>query len=129
MSENTEQSQVVDNQRTTEIKFATMSNLVGVYVDSLCAVMVSGNGTSYQKKLNAAAALKEAFRFALDFGLDVTGATIRQEGTQFSKEVNSLAAVFVQAMDTRMLLMTNKIIENEQKTNEGDTNVTEQTVG
>lgn len=128
MSE-TEQTQVVDNKRTTEIKFATMSNLVGIYVDTLCAVMVNGNGTSYQKKLNAAAALKEAFQFALDFGLDVTGAKIRQEGNQFSKEVNSLAAVFVQAMDSRMLLMTNKIIENEQQNNEGETNVTEQTVG
>lgn len=123
------EQQPVNNTRTAEIKLASMTNLAGVYVDSLCAIMVNGNGTSYAKKLAAAAALKEAFKFALDFGLDVTGAKIRQEGTQFSKEVNTLAAILVQAMDTRMLLMTNKIIENEQQTNEGDTDVNEQTVG
>jgi hypothetical protein len=128
MSEETTQNPV-DNTRTSEIKLATMTNLACVYIDSLSAVMVNGNGTLYEKKLAAAAALKEAFKFALDYGLNVTGAKIRQQGTQFSKEVNSLAAVFVQAMDTRMLLMTNKIIESEQQTNEGDTNVTEQTVG
>ena len=107
-------------QKAAEMKAKGLSSLVGIYIDSFSAIMLNGNGTSYQAKVDAANALKEAIRFALDFGVEASKAKIRQGG-KLSKEVNVLAGIMVQAMDNRMLLLASKMNEQEKQVEENST--------
>lgn len=102
--------------KVSEMRLKALSQLVGIHIDSFSAIMIDTNGVTYKDKLNAAKALKEAVLFALDFGLNATNAEIRQKGTKHAKEVNSLAGILVQALDTRMLLLASKLQEDNNKT-------------
>lgn len=117
--------QLVEMRKLAEMKHKTFSQLIGLHVDNFSAIMVNGNGVTYAQKVQAAGALKEAIMFALDFGLDVTKAPIRQGG-KLAKEVNGLAGILVQALDNRMLLiadnMHKKETEDNKSTEQGDSN-------
>lgn len=101
--------------QVAEMQAQALTQIVGLHLDRLSAIMVSTNGVSFQRKLQAAKALKEAVNFALDFGLGVTNAKIRQEGAALAKETNELAAVLVKALDNRMLLLANNMLEDQEK--------------
>lgn len=103
-------------EKVTQMRLKALAQLTGIHIDSFSAIMIDTNGVSYKEKLQAAKALKEAVAFALDFGLNVTNAEIRQAGVKYAKEVNSLAGILVQAFDARMLLLASKLQEDNNKT-------------
>lgn len=126
----TAEEQMFELRKLAEMKHKTFTQLLGLHIDGFSAIMVNGNGVSYAKKIQAAQALKEAVMFALDFGLDVSKAKIR-EGGALAKETNNLAGVMLQALDNRMLLMADRMNEKEKEdaakasateTTEGDSN-------
>lgn len=100
--------------KTAEATFKTFSQLVGIHIDTFTATMINGNRTSYEKKLAAGIALKESILFALDYGISVSGAKIRQGGI-LAKDVNNLAAILAKAFDTKMIVLASKL---EQETTE-----------
>lgn len=95
----------------TEMKAKVYAQLVDAHIMSLTRVMLSTNKTSQLEKRQAESALREAVKFALDFGLGVTNAKIRDKGMVFAKETNNLAGVLVQALDNRMLLLASNMHE------------------
>ena len=105
---------LAEARRISEFRLKTLSQLIGVYIDTFSAEMVSTNGKSYKDKLIAAKALKEGILFALDFGLGVTKANIR-DGGKLSKEVNGLAGTLVQALDTRFILLADNMKKLEEE--------------
>lgn len=109
--------QTQDLAKVTEIRLKTLSQLIGIHIDSFSAIMINTNGVSYKEKLQAASALKEALLFPLDFGLNVTKADIREKGVKYAKEVNSLAGMMVQALDARFLLLANNMRNEQEKQN------------
>lgn len=111
------EKQLMELRSLAEMKHKTFVNLLGIHIDTFSAVMVNGNGVTYNEKIQAARALKEAVLFALDFGLDISKTKIRQGG-KLSKEVNGLAGIMVQALDNRMLLIADRMNENENKVEE-----------
>mgnify|MGYP007031181460 CR=1 FL=1 len=111
------EKQMMELRSLAEMKHKTFVNLLGIHIDTFSAVMVNGNGVTYNEKIQAARALKEAVLFALDFGLDISKTKIRQGG-KLSKEVNGLAGIMVQALDNRMLLIADRMNENENKVEE-----------
>lgn len=125
---------LVEARKISDFRAKSLAQLIGVYVDSFSAQMINNNGVSYNEKLQASRALKEAILFAMDFGVGVTNAKIREKGT-LAKEVNGLAGVMVQAMDTRFLILADNMkkqqdeqalaetSQNETVQTEGDTNV------
>jgi hypothetical protein len=120
----TQEEQLFELRKLSQMKHKTLTNLLGIHLDSFSAMMVKSNRVSYTEKLQAAQALKEAILFGLDYGLGITNPKIRQSGT-LAKEVNNLAGVFVQTLDNRMLLVADKLNEQEKKEQtktEGETN-------
>ncbi len=107
------EEQVFEMRKLAEMKHKTFNQLLGIHIDTFSSVMVNGNGVSYAEKIQAAQALKEAVLFALDFGLDVSKAKIRQGG-KLAKQVNGLAGIMVQALDNRMLLVADRMNQKEQ---------------
>ena len=102
--------------KVSSMRHKALGDLMGNYIDYFSSIMVSSNGVSFQKKLEAAQALKEAVKFAFDFGLNVSKAKIRQSGN-LAKETNGLAGVMVQALDTRFLLLADKLKKDEEQQN------------
>lgn len=111
--------------KVAEMQAAALTQIVSLHLDRLMAIMVSNNGVSFQRKIQAVKAVKEAFAFALDFGLGVTNANIRQKGEVLAKETNELAATLVKAFDNRMLLLADNLRQSEQEANEFNEQVTE----
>ena len=107
--------------KVSEMRMKMFNQLLGIHIDSFSAIMMDTNGVSYNEKLQASKALKEAVLFALDFGLNVSKADIRQKGTKYAKEVNSLAGILVQALDTRFLLLANNMKQDQEKQNSTQT--------
>lgn len=101
--------------QVAEMQAEALSQLVGIHLDRLMGIMVSTNGVSFQRKLQAVKALKEAVTFALDFGVSVTDAKIRGKGKPLAVEANELAAVLVKAFDNRMLLLADNLRQAEQE--------------
>lgn len=114
----TEQQAPVQDMATTikalKINQKSLNRLFTLHLQELLKVMVSSNGTSELKKRQAAIAIDEAFQFALDFGVNVTKAKIRDGGTVFAAQTNNLAAILVKALDNRMVLLANNMYEQEQ---------------
>lgn len=115
--------------KMAEMKHKSLSTLLGIYIDTFSATMLNGNKTSYQKKVEAAKALKEAILFAVDFGLDLNNPKIRDKGMFMSKEVNGLAGVMVQTLDNRMLLLAEKMSKLEENKTKVVDNTTQETKG
>jgi hypothetical protein len=113
VEERTVEQQMQDMRKISEMRFKSLSQLVELYIQSLTRIMISSNGVTELQKRQASSALVEAVRFTLDMGLDVTGAKIRQGGT-LAREVNTLAGVLAQAMDTRMLLLADNMRRDEE---------------
>lgn len=107
------EKQMMELRSLAEMKHKSFSQLLGIHLDTFSAIMVNGNGMSYKDKIQAAQALKEAVMFALDFGLGVTNPKIRQGG-KLAKETNGLAGILVQALDNRMLLIADRMNEQEK---------------
>lgn len=103
------QQSLDEAKKISEFRLKTLSQLIGIHLDAFSAEMIATNGKSYKDKLLAAKALKEAVLFSIDFAVGVTKANIREEGTKLAKEVNGLAGVLVQAMDTRFLLIADNM--------------------
>lgn len=124
----TTEEQLNELRKVSAMRHKVLSGLVGNYVDHFSSIMVSTNKVSFQKKLEAAKALREAIQFSLDYGLEISKANIRQEGSPLAKEVNGLAGVMVQALDTRFLLLADKIKQQEDQANneQAQTNSTEE---
>lgn len=100
--------------KALKINQKSLNRLFTMHLQELLKVLVSSNGVSELKKRQAAIAIDEAFQFALDFGVDVTKAKIRDEGTVFAAQTNNLAAILVKALDNRMVLLANNMYEQEQ---------------
>jgi hypothetical protein len=111
---------LAEARRISEFRLKALSQLIGVYVDTFSAKMVATNGVSYNEKVQAAKALKEGVLFALDFGLGVTNANIRDKGT-WAKEVNGLAGTLVQALDARFILLADNLKKQEDEQNNNQT--------
>ena len=108
--------------KALKIQHKAMSQLVAMHLETLLSVMVSSNGVTQKKKLQAAAALIEAFQFSLDFGLGITKTKIRDKGEPYATQANNLAAVLVKAQDNRMVLLADQMakqdaLEAEQQLN------------
>lgn len=97
-----------------EMKAKAYNDLVSIHLQNLTRVMLSNNGVTELQKRQANKALVEAVLFALDFGVNVTGATIRDKGVALAKETNTLAGVLVQALDNRMLLLADNLRNQEE---------------
>ncbi len=113
VEQRTPEQQMQDMRKIAEMRFKSLSQLVELHVQSLTRIMVSSNGVTELQKRQAEAALREAIKFTLDLGLNVTEAKIRQGGA-LAKEVNTLAGVLAQAMDTRMLLLADNMRRDEE---------------
>lgn len=98
-----------------EMKAKAYNDLVSIHLQNLTRIMMSSNGVSELQKRQANKALVEAVLFALDFGVNVTGATIRERGTALAQETNTLAGVLVQALDNRMLLLADNLRKQEEQ--------------
>lgn len=123
MSQNVEQNQAPEVtpeqnneavRKMAEMRMQSLSQLVEIHIQSLTQVMLSSNGVSELQKRQANKALVEAVKFALDFGVGVTNAEIRDRGTVYAKETNTLAGVLVQALDTRMIILADKLREQQE---------------
>lgn len=90
-----------------------LSQILDAHIMSLTQVMISGNKVSYAKKLQAEKALRQAIRFALDFDLNVTKATIPQQGQAFAQESANIAGVLVKAIENNMVLKAYKLQDSE----------------
>lgn len=101
--------------QVAEMQAEALTQIVGLHLDRLMGIMVSTNGVDFQRKLQAAKALKEAVAYALDFGLGVTETKIRGKGQPLAKETNELAAVLVKAFDNRMLLLADNLRQAEEQ--------------
>ena len=99
--------------KALKIQHKAMSQLVGMHLETLLSVMVSSNGVTQKKKLQAAAALIEAFQFSLDFGLGITKTKIHDKGEPYATQANNLAAVLVKAQDNRMVLLADQMAKQE----------------
>lgn len=97
-----------------EMKAKAYNDLVSIHLQNLTRIMLSSHGVSELQKRQANKALVEAVLFALDFGVNVTGATIRDKGVALAKETNTLAGVLVQALDNRMLLLADNLRNQEE---------------
>ena len=99
--------------KALKIQHKAMSQLVAMHLETLLSVMVSSNGVTQKNKLQAAAALIEAFQFSLDFGLGITKTKIRDKGEPYATQANNLAAVLVKAQDNRMVLLADQMAKQE----------------
>jgi hypothetical protein len=106
------EEQTAELRKISRFRHKAFSELVGVHLDSFSQIMIATNGVSFQQKVEASRALKEAVMFALDLGLDVTKAQIRQSG-KLAKQTNTLAGVLAQTLDNRFLLIADKIQQDE----------------
>ncbi len=113
------EEQTAELRKIATFRHKAFSELVGVHLDSFSQIMISTNGVTFQQKVEASKALKEAVMFALDVGLDVTKAPIRQNG-KLAKQTNTLAGVLAQTLDNRFLLLADKIqqdsVQKEEQT-------------
>ena len=100
--------------KALKINQKSLNRLFTMHLQELLKVMVSSNGVSELKKRQAAVAIDEAFQFALDFGLNVTKAKIRDGGTVVAAQTNNLAAILVKALDNRMVLLADNMYKQEQ---------------
>lgn len=113
------EEQTAELRKISQFRHKAFTELVGVHLDGFSQIMISTNGISFKQKVEASKALKEAILFALDLGLDITKPTIRQNG-KLAKQTNTLAGVFAQTLDNRLLLIADKIQQDsikEQKIN------------
>jgi hypothetical protein len=110
--------QVGELRRLAEVKHKTYSKLMEIHLNNNLTVLMSTNGVSYNKKNQARQAIVEAFQLVLDFGLGITDANITVQGTLGSNAAK-MAAIFAQANDNRMLLLADRLNqENELNNNE-----------
>ncbi len=100
--------------KVLRMQHKAMSQMVAINLEQLTRVMMSSHGVSQKQKLQANAALIEAVQFALDFGLGVTKAKIRDGGEAFASQTNNLAAVLVKALDNRMVLLADNMAKQEK---------------
>lgn len=97
-----------------EMKARAYNDLVSIHLQNLTRIMMASHGVTELQKRQANKALVEAVLFALDFGVNATGATIRDKGVALAKETNTLAGVLVQALDNRMLLLADNLRKQEE---------------
>lgn len=129
VEERSVEQQMEDMRKISEMRFKALSQLVEIHFQEISKIMLASNGVTELQKRQANTALLEALKFTLDMGLNVTGATIRQGGV-LAKQVNTLAGVLAQAMDTRMLLLADNFRkEEETKNTTATTEVVEETKG
>lgn len=100
--------------KIAELRARSYSDLVAIHIQQLTRVMLASHGVSELQKRQANTALVEAIKFALDFGIGATNAEIRDKGTVFSKETNTLAGVLVQALDNRMILLADNLRKQQE---------------
>lgn len=112
VQELTQEQQIEQLYKVSSMRHKVLSDLVGVNMNPFLSIMMSSNGVSQKEKLMAAEALKEAVIFALDYGLNISQAGIREKG-HLAKQVNTLAGVLVQSFDNRFLLLADKIKKEE----------------
>lgn len=108
------EEQTTELRRISQFRHKAFTELVGVHIDGFSQIMISTNGVTFAQKVEASKALKEAILFALDLGLDITKAEIRQHG-KLAKQTNTLAGVFAQTLDNRLLLIADKIQQDSVK--------------
>lgn len=124
--EQTLQESIDEAKKISEFRLKTLSQLIGIHLDAFSAEMIATNGKSYNEKVQAAKALKEAVLFAFDFAVGVTKADIREKGN-YAKQTNGLAGVMVQAMDTRFLLLADKMKRDQEATQASAATTNEET--
>ena len=112
--EQTLEQQQASLRSVAEMKAKAYNELVAIHLQNLTRIMLSSNGVTELRKRQANKALVEAVLFALDFGVNVSNASIREKGTVLAKETNTLAGVLVQALDNRMLLLADNLRQQEE---------------
>lgn len=108
------EEQNLQMRKVTEMRHKAFTELVGIHFQELTRIMMATNGVTELKKRQANKALIEAVKFALDFGIGVTNAEIRQKGEALAKQTNTLAGVLVQALDNRMILLADNMRKEEE---------------
>ena len=108
----TPEQQAASVRAMAEMRRDAYSELVAIHLQTLTNVLMSTNGVSQLQKRQANKALVEAVKFALNFGIKDDN-VIRDKGAVFAKETNNLAAILVQALDNRMLLLADNMRRQE----------------
>ena len=108
----TPEQQAASVRAMAEMRRDAYSELVSIHLQTLTNVLMSTNGVSQLQKRQANKALVEAVKFALNFGIKDDN-VIRDKGAVFAKETNNLAAILVQALDNRMLLLADNMRRQE----------------
>ena len=108
VSEQSLEKSVEELGKIAEFRHTQFIGLIKAYKNFFYNEMMRENGNTYNNKIQAKNALDEIDAFVLDFGLGITNSNLRQTG-KLSKEINALAAVLVQALDNRFILLANNM--------------------
>lgn len=115
---------VAELRKVAEFRHKTLSQLTSINFKHLCNTLIATNGVSYQQKIQARDEIAAALEAVLDFGLGITGADVKEKGPR-AREVNQFAAVLVQALDNRFILLADNM--KKQQDAELAATVTEET--
>lgn len=100
-----------------EMQADALYEIVGLHIDRLSGIMVSGNKVSFQQKIQAAKALKLAVQGALKYGVKAN-LGLPEKGQVLAKETNELAAVLSQAMENKMLILADNYRQQQEEIKE-----------
>lgn len=116
--EQTPEQQEESLQKMATMRHKAFSQLVKIHIQNYGQTLIATKGVSYLEKRNALDSMLKAVEFALDFGLNLNNTSLRDKGT-YAKMENDLASTLVHALDNRMILLAQKMKEEENnKTNE-----------
>lgn len=107
-----EQSQRAMRQ-TAEMQAEALYEIVGLQLDRLMGIMVSGNKVSFQRKVQAAKRVKQGIQAALKYGVK-KDLGLPEKGEALAQETNELAAVLTQAMENKMLLLADNYRQQQE---------------
>lgn len=109
--------------RISEFRHKSLSDLTVAHFYNCCSVLMSSNGVSEKEKIIMRNDLGQAIRAILDFGLGITKVDVKEHG-KHAKDVGTFAAVFLQAIDNRFILLADNLQQQERKTVEESKNET-----
>ena len=98
----------------SEFQANVFAQVVEIQLRKFTRILSSSNGVTQLQKKQAETALIEAVKYALDFGVETTGAKIRDKGTVHAGITNELAAALIKAMDNRTLLLAMRMQQEEK---------------
>lgn len=97
-----------------EMQAEAYQEIVGLHLDRLMQIMVSTNGVSFQRKVQAAKRLKQAVQGALKYGVK-RDLGLPEKGEALAQETNELAAVLTQAFENKMLILADNYRQQQEE--------------